>query len=82
MSDHKKKTQADIINKFHHLNKRLKAFEMHIKPWGYLAVALDSDPYGHAGYALNNVSDIDVIEGFIDGLEYMAAYQSESEAQS
>ena len=43
---------------------------MHIKSWGRLAVALDSDTYGHQGYVLNNVMDIDVIEGFVEGLEY------------
>jgi hypothetical protein len=62
--------QSDVINAFINLNLRLKEFNMHIKPWGRLAVVLDSDPY--SGYILNNVLDIKVIEGFVNGLEYQA----------
>ena len=61
---------SDVINAFSNLNKRLNEFSMHIKPWGRLAVVLDSDPYSN--YVLNNVEDIKVIEGFIAGLEYQA----------
>lgn len=64
------KNDGSILIKCEDLNRRLKKFDMHIKAWGYIAVALDSDPYGHQGYALNNVKDIDVIEGFVAGLEY------------
>jgi hypothetical protein len=60
--------QSDVINAFRDLNKRLNKFSMHIKPWGRLAVVLDSDPYSN--YVLNNVEDIKVIEGFVSGLEY------------
>ena len=62
--------QSDVINAFIDLNSRLKEFKMHIQPWGKLAVVLDADPY--SGYVLNNVVDIKVIEGFVDGLEYQA----------
>jgi hypothetical protein len=61
-------SQSDVINAFRDLNKRLSEFDMHIKPWGRLAVVLDSDPYSN--YVLNNVEDIKVIEGFVSGLEY------------
>jgi hypothetical protein len=60
--------QSDVINAFRDLNKRLSKFAMHIKPWGRLAVVLDSDPYSN--YVLNNLEDIKVIEGFVLGLEY------------
>jgi hypothetical protein len=61
---------SDVINAFKDLNERLSEFDMHIKPWGRLAVVLDSDP--HNNYVLNNVLDIKVIEGFVEGLEYQA----------
>ncbi len=67
----KEKNDGSILIKYTDLNNRLKKFGMHISAWGYIAVALDSDPYGHKGYALNNVKDIDVIEGFVSGLEYI-----------
>jgi hypothetical protein len=70
--------QSDVISAFISLNARLKKFNMHIKPWGRLAVVLDSDPYSN--YVLNNVEDIKVIEGFVDGLEYQAkALRNKSE---
>ena len=64
------RNDGEVIEKFNDLNKRLEKFKMHIKSWGLLAVANDSDIYGHKGYVLNNVRDIDVIEGFVKGLEY------------
>lgn len=66
----KDRHDGNVLCEFEELNTRLKKFNMHIKAWGYLAVALDSDPYGHSGYALNNVLDIRVISGFVNGLEY------------
>ena len=62
------KQHGNVIIKFNDLNKRLSKFNMHIKPWGRLAVCLDEDP--HSGYILNNIDDIDVIEGFVNGLEF------------
>jgi hypothetical protein len=58
---------GDVIVEFLQCEKRLKKFEMHISTGGYLAVVTDSSP--HRGYVLNNVKDIRVISGFIDGLE-------------
>ena len=60
---------GNVIKEFNELNLRLKKFDMHISAWGYLAVAYDSDPDGDNGYALNNVKDVRVIEGFVNGLE-------------
>ena len=65
------KDHGYVIKKYQELNLRLRKFGMHIAPWGRLAVCLDSDP--HSGYVLNNVKDIDVIDGFVKGLEYQAS---------
>tara|TARA_R110000751_G_C13756972_1_gene478837 strand:- start:1492 stop:1758 length:267 start_codon:yes stop_codon:yes gene_type:complete len=63
------KHDGSVLIKYEKLNRRLEKFGMHIKAWGYIAVCLDSDPY--SGYVLNNVKDIDVVEGFVLGLEYI-----------
>ncbi len=62
------KEDGDVIIKYNNLNKRLKKFGMKVEPWGYLAVCLESN--SHSGYIINNVDDINVIEGFVKGLEY------------
>jgi hypothetical protein len=61
-------THADILKKFTVLNQRLSVFNMHIYAWGKLAVALNSNP--HNNFVLNNITNIDLIEGFVAGLEY------------
>jgi hypothetical protein len=57
-----------VIEKYHELNKRLKPYDLQIHAWGRLAVRKISNPYG--GYIINNVDSIDVIEGFVKGLEH------------
>ena len=57
-----------VIAKYHELNKRLKPYDLQIHAWGRLAVRKISNPYG--GYLINNVDSIDVIEGFVQGVEY------------
>ena len=68
--NNKQSNDAEVIIKFQQLNERLSKFDMHIKPWGKLAVVKNSDP--HNGYVLNNVTDIKVIAGFVQGLECKA----------
>jgi hypothetical protein len=57
-----------VIEKYHELNKRLKPYDLEIHAWGRLAIRKISKPYD--GYLINNVDSIDVIEGFVKGLEY------------
>lgn len=57
-----------VIAKYFELNKRLKPYGLEIHAWGRLAVRIISNPYG--GYIINNVDSIDVIEGFVNGLEH------------
>jgi hypothetical protein len=61
-------THADVLKKFKVLNQRLSVFNMHIYVWSKLSVALNSSP--HNNFVLNNITNIDVIEGFVAGLEY------------
>ena len=62
------KHDGTVVKKYNELNHRLKPFGLVITPWGRLAVAEIGNE--RKGYILNNVLDINVIEGFVKGLEY------------
>lgn len=62
------KKHGEVIQKYNDLNERLKPFGLEIYAWGRLAVRKIDKP--HDGYFINNVDDIDVIAGFVDGLEF------------
>jgi len=74
-------SHAEIISKFDDLCGRLKPFKMILKSTGGLIVANESDQYGHKGYALY-AQDIDVVEGFVVGLEAAKRISENSKAHS
>ena len=65
----KERHDGNVIALYNSLDKRLKPFGLCIKSWGPLAVAEIESP--HSGYIINNVTDVRVIEGFVNGLEYL-----------
>lgn len=64
------KTDAEAINKYFNLVKRAEAFDLQVKNSDcFLSIVHKDKPFSPI---LNCAKDIELLEGFILGLEYMA----------